>query len=218
MADEGEVPAGILEPIRERCLALPDAYEEPAWTGIRWLVRKKTFAHVLLIDAGWPPVYAREAGTDGPACVLMFRSSGDDLEALRQAGPPWFAPVWRADVGRTPLYLLDADIDDNEPDMREVTDRLYGGDVEHRLQQEILLGMGGVRMLEALGLDVQVFHTNEGHAGFLGLERMHRLITKEGLSFAEAIEAVRASSLFTRLMPALHSATHASTTMPLSTT
>lgn len=97
MADDGEVPAGILQPIRERCLALPDAHEEPAWTGIRWLVRKKTFAHVLLIDAGWPPVYAREAGTDGPACVLMFRSAGDDLEALRRAGPPWFAPVWRAD-------------------------------------------------------------------------------------------------------------------------
>jgi hypothetical protein len=97
VADDGEVPAGIMQPIREICLALPDAYEEQAWTGIRWLVRKKTFAHVLLIDAGWPPVYAREAGTDGPACVLMFRSSGDDLEVLRQSGPPWFAPVWRAD-------------------------------------------------------------------------------------------------------------------------
>ena len=117
------------------------------------------------------------------------------------AGRTLHAQVWRADVGRTPLYLLDADIDDNDPDMREVTDRLYGGDVEHRLQQEILLGMGGVRMLDALGLDVQVFHTNEGHAGFLGLERMHRLITKEGLSFAEAVEAVRASSLFTTHTP-----------------
>jgi hypothetical protein len=97
--DEGQsdVPAAILERAREICLALPDAYEEQAWTGVRWLVRKKTFAHVLLIDAGWPPVYAREAGTDGPACVLMFRSSGDDLEALRRAGPPYFAPVWRAD-------------------------------------------------------------------------------------------------------------------------
>jgi starch phosphorylase len=117
------------------------------------------------------------------------------------AGRALHAQVWRADVGRTPLYLLDADIDDNEPEMREVTDRLYGGDVEHRLQQEILLGMGGVRMLDALGLDVQVFHTNEGHAGFLGLERMHRLITKEGLAFAEAVEAVRASSLFTTHTP-----------------
>ncbi|HTN79022.1 MAG TPA: alpha-glucan family phosphorylase [Acidimicrobiales bacterium] len=117
------------------------------------------------------------------------------------AGRALHAQVWRADVGRTPLYLLDSDIDDNDPDMREVTDRLYGGDVEHRLQQEILLGMGGVRMLEAVGLDAQVFHTNEGHAGFLGLERMHRLITKDGLTFTEAVEAVRASSLFTTHTP-----------------
>ena len=121
--------------------------------------------------------------------------------SVELAGRTLHAQVWRADVGRTPLYLLDADIDDNEPDIREVTDRLYGGDVEHRLQQEILLGMGGVRMLDALGLDVQVFHTNEGHAGFLGLERMHRLITKDGLSFPEAIEAVRASCIFTTHTP-----------------
>jgi len=117
------------------------------------------------------------------------------------AGRTLHAQVWRADIGRTPLYLLDSDIDDNDPDMREVTDRLYGGDVEHRLQQEILLGMGGVRMLDAVGLDAQVFHTNEGHAGFLGLERMHRLITKDGLTFTEAVEAVRASSLFTTHTP-----------------
>ena len=120
------------------------------------------------------------------------------------AGRTLHAQVWRADVGRTPLYLLDADIDENAPDMREVTDRLYGGDIEHRLRQEILLGIGGVRALDALGLDVQVFHTNEGHAGFLGLERIRRLITKEGLSFAEAVEAVRAgvaSSRRTRRCP-----------------
>ena len=92
----GEVPAAIVDPIRASCLALPDAYEEQAWTGIRWLVGRKTFAHILLIDEGWPPAYAREAGTDGPACVLMVRSSGDDLEALRRAGPPYFAPVWRS--------------------------------------------------------------------------------------------------------------------------
>ena len=128
MADEGEVPAGILEPIRERCLALPDAYEEPAWTGIRWLVRKKTFAHVLLIDAGWPPVYAREAGIDGPACVLMFRSSGDDLEALRQAGPPWFAPVWRADEVGLVLGTDAAVVDwDEVGELVSVSFQLRGG-------------------------------------------------------------------------------------------
>src|SRR3954468_11070181 len=90
------------------------------------------------------------------------------------AGHPIIAQVWRADVGRVPLYLLDADIDDNPDEIRQVTDRLYGGDVEHRLRQEILLGIGGVRTLQRLGLPTQVFHTNEGHAGFLGLERMRR--------------------------------------------
>src|SRR5262249_27973502 len=73
------------------------------------------------------------------------------------------ARVWRADVGRVPLYLLDSDVDGNGAAAREVTDRLYGGDTEHRLRQEILLGVGGVRALERLGLATQVFHSNEGH-------------------------------------------------------
>ena len=117
------------------------------------------------------------------------------------AGAPLEARVWRADVGRVPLYLLDADVEENPPELRGVTDRLYGGDVEHRLRQEILLGIGGVRALEALGVDAQVFHTNEGHAGFLGLERMRRAIVDDGLSFAEAVEATRAASIFTTHTP-----------------
>jgi starch phosphorylase len=111
------------------------------------------------------------------------------------------AQIWRADVGRVPLYLLDADIDDNARHVRQVTDRLYGGDVEHRLRQEILLGVGGVRALQALGVDAQVFHTNEGHAGFLGLERIRQAITDDGLTYREAIEAVRAGSIFTTHTP-----------------
>ncbi len=118
------------------------------------------------------------------------------------AGTPMTARIWRADVGRTRLYLMDADIDDNEPEVRGVTDRLYGGDVEHRIRQEILLGVGGVRALQALGHDdVQVFHTNEGHAGFLMLERIRQLVTHHGLAFAEAVEAVRAGSIFTTHTP-----------------
>jgi hypothetical protein len=70
------------------------------------------------------------------------------------------------------LYLLDADVDGNPDDLRTVTDRVYGGDTEHRLRQEILLGVGGVRALQALGIDAQGFHTNDGHAGFLGFERI----------------------------------------------
>ena len=116
------------------------------------------------------------------------------------AGETCHAQVWRADVGRTQLYLMDADVEENSDTARQVTDRLYGGDTEHRLRQEILLGIGGVRALQALGIDAQVFHTNEGHAGFLGLERIRQL-TKTGLSFDEAAQAVRAGGLFTTHTP-----------------
>ncbi|MDQ3305840.1 MAG: alpha-glucan family phosphorylase [Actinomycetota bacterium] len=117
------------------------------------------------------------------------------------AGRPLVARVWRADVGRVRLYLLDADIEENDAEGRGVTDRLYGGDTEHRLRQEILLGVGGVRALEAVGEVTQVFHTNEGHAGFLGLERIRRSIGHDGLSFAEAVEATRSASIFTTHTP-----------------
>ena len=117
------------------------------------------------------------------------------------AGVPVVAQVWRADVGRVRLYLLDTDVDENDAEGRLVTDRLYGGGAEHRIRQEILLGMGGVRALDAVGEQTQVFHTNEGHAGFLGLERIRRLMTGEGLTFDEAIEAVRAGTVFTTHTP-----------------
>ncbi|MDP8938436.1 MAG: alpha-glucan family phosphorylase [Actinomycetota bacterium] len=117
------------------------------------------------------------------------------------AGTKLVARVWQAHVGRIPLYLLDADVDDNDDEARHVTDRLYGGDTEHRLRQEILLGVGGVRALDAMDRMPQVFHTNEGHAGFLGLERIRRCIVDEGLSFPEAIEAVRGGTTFTTHTP-----------------
>jgi starch phosphorylase len=108
--------------------------------------------------------------------------------------------VWRVDVGRVPLYLLDTNVPGNPPDVVSVTNRLYGGDEQHRLRQEIILGIGGVRALRALELDPHVFHMNEGHAGFLGLERV-REWTDRGLTFAEAIEAVRAGGVFTTHTP-----------------
>ena len=117
------------------------------------------------------------------------------------AGSTLEAQIWMAQVGRVRLYLLDADVESNEDELRAVTDRLYGGGTEHRIRQEILLGIGGVRALEALGIETQVFHTNEGHAGFLGLERIRKLMTGEGLSWDEAIEAVRAGTVFTTHTP-----------------
>ena len=121
--------------------------------------------------------------------------------SLDLGGETMFAQIWKAEVGRTILYLLDTDVDENSDTCRSVTDRLYGGDTEHRLQQEILLGIGGVRALRALDVDTQVFHTNEGHAGFLGLELIREHMVDHGLRFVDAIEAVRAGSVFTTHTP-----------------
>lgn len=97
MADAGASPAGIVAELRRVCLGLPEAYEEAAWVGTRWRVRGRTFAHVLSIDSGWPPAYARAAATEGPAVVVTFRAAGAELDALRNVGDPYFAPPWRAD-------------------------------------------------------------------------------------------------------------------------
>ena len=93
------------------CLGLPEAYEEQAWTGVRWRIRKQTFAHVLVIDNGWPPVYSRAAATDGPATVLTFQSSGEELDAFTNLGQPYFRPVWRPDIVG---MFIDSDVDWNE--------------------------------------------------------------------------------------------------------
>lgn len=93
-APHPHVPDKVLAQLRLVCLDLPDAYEETAWVGTRWMVRKKNFAHVLMIDAGWPPAYARVAGPDGPLCVLTFRMPAPMLLAPRFGQAPFFRPGW----------------------------------------------------------------------------------------------------------------------------
>jgi hypothetical protein len=88
------VPAGVLEKLRALCLALPDAYEEPAWVGIRWMVKKRNFAHVVCIDNGWPPAYARAVSEPGPLVVLTFRASASLRDILRDADARFFVPEW----------------------------------------------------------------------------------------------------------------------------
>jgi len=127
----------------------------------------------------------RERRADGSAVTVE----------VAYPGRPVTAQVWRAQVGRISLFLLDTNLPANHPEDRVITDQLYGGDLEMRLKQEILLGIGGYRALEALGLEPTVYHMNEGHSAFLGLERVHRLKEKHGLSFQEAFEEPpRASS------------------------
>jgi starch phosphorylase len=134
---------------------------------------------------------------DGAPVVVEVHLPGDRSIA---------AHIRRADVGRVPLLLLDCDIEDNGPAERGITDRLYGGGSDHRLLQEMVLGIGGVRAVRAYcaltGRDApDVFHTNEGHAGFLGLERIRELMSAEGLDFDSALQAVRAGTVFTTHTP-----------------
>ena len=98
MGDDADPPDELVEPLRAICLALPDAYEEKAWVGTRWMVRRKTFAHVLAIDHRSPPVLQRAVDEVGPSNVVTFRSDGEELEMLMHAGHPFFYAGWGRDV------------------------------------------------------------------------------------------------------------------------
>ncbi|ADV67855.1 alpha-glucan family phosphorylase [Deinococcus maricopensis] len=111
-----------------------------------------------------------------------------------------FIRVWELKVGRIPVYLLDTNVPENDDHDRQLTARLYGGNQEWRIQQELILGVGGVRALRLLGVDANVFHMNEGHASFLGLERIRELVAG-GLDFRTALEAVASGTLFTTHTP-----------------
>jgi YjbR len=116
-----QVPSPVIARLRTICGALPEVVEEEAWTGTRWRVRGKTFAAVLQISDGWPKHYAGQAGTDGPATVVTFRSEGPELDALRNGGPPFWAPIWRADeVGLT----LGDNVDWDNVDWAEIAELL----------------------------------------------------------------------------------------------
>lgn len=128
--------------------------------------------------------------------------NGDRLRiSIAFPGRTLHARVWRIDVGRVPLYLLDTDLSDNQTFDRFITHQLYGGDWENRFKQEFLLGIGGIRLLDALDIKPLVYHCNEGHAAFTGLERLRNYVQEDKLSFHEALEVVRASSLFTTHTP-----------------
>ena len=140
-----------------------------------------------------------------PALLPLSPVLAPDGSPIRIAvplpGAVLHAAVWRVEVGRVPLLLLDADVPENAPAERAVTDRLYGGDNEHRLRQEILLGIGGVKALAACGIEAAVFHMNEGHAGFLGIERVRRLVEEGGTDPEHALQVVRARTVFTTHTP-----------------
>ncbi|MDQ6648752.1 MAG: alpha-glucan family phosphorylase [Actinomycetota bacterium] len=178
--------------------------------GVGLLYRSGYFKQSLSPE-GWQLERYPPIDPYGLPLTLLTEADGSPVrvEVALPGGRVLRAQVWRAQVGRVPLLLLDSDVEENAPAERQVTDRLYGGGGEHRLLQELLLGIGGVRALRAYARltgtpDPEVFHTNEGHAGFLGIERIRELMDGEsgpGLGFDEALEAVRAGTVFTTHTP-----------------
>src|SRR6266508_5372956 len=177
--------------------------------GVGLLYRHGYFRQSLSRE-GWQQERYPLVDPDGlPINQLRDPENGDQPAKVTVAlpgGRSLTAQIWVAQVGRVPLLMLDSDVEDNAPAERDVTDRLYGGSTEHRLLQELLLGVGGVRAVRAYcrisGAPApSVFHTNEGHAGFLGLERIRELATEQGLDFDTALEVARAGTVFTTHTP-----------------
>jgi starch phosphorylase len=174
--------------------------------GVGLLYRHGYFTQSLSPD-GWQAERYPSGDPNGLPLELLRDPAGAPVHvAVRlPGGRRLAAQVWIAQVGRVPLLLLDSYVEENEADLHEVTDRLYGGGSDHRLRQELLLGVGGVRAVRAFCAlrahpAPEVFHTNEGHAGFLGLERI-REYAEQGLSFDEALEVCRAGTVFTTHTP-----------------
>ena len=166
------------------------------------LLYQQGYFRQTLNDAGWQQEFSAENDFHNLPLELVRTGPGEVLRVTAPHGDhDVIAQVWRAQVGRITLYLLDTNIEENRPEDRDITDQLYGGDLETRIRQEIVLGIGGCRVLWALELDPQVFHMNEGHSAFLALERTRRLMEKTGLTFAEAREAASAGLIFTTHTP-----------------
>jgi starch phosphorylase len=174
--------------------------------GVGLLYRSGYFRQTLSRE-GWQQEQYPVLDPDGRPVTLLRESDGTPARIVVPVGQMAVAAhIWVAQVGRVPLLLLDTDVEENGPAEREVTDRLYGGGTDHRLQQEMLLGIGGIRAIRTYSKishfpPPEVYHTNEGHAGFQGLERMRELVIESGLSFDVALETVRAGTVFTTHTP-----------------
>jgi starch phosphorylase len=159
------------------------------------------YFHQHLSAEGWQEEsYERLNWTDAPIETALTPDGKPCVTAVPLGDRSVLVAVWRIQIGRVRLFLLDTDLEENAPWDRELSARLYGGDRETRIQQEIVLGIGGVRALKALGIDPGVFHLNEGHAGFVVLQRIHDLISA-GSSFGQAVEEIRQSTIFTTHTP-----------------
>ena len=174
--------------------------------GVGLLYRHGYFTQSLSLE-GWQAERYPASDPNGLPLTLLRNADGSPVRVSVGLADEvnLTAQVWVAEVGRVPLLLLDSYVEENDPGLREVTDRLYGGGTDHRLRQELLLGVGGVRAVRAYCAltghpSPEVFHTNEGHAGFLGLERIREYV-QQGLDFDTALEMCRAGTVFTTHTP-----------------
>lgn len=164
---------------------------------VGFLYRYGYFTQTLSMNGQQIANYEAQNFSSLPLVQMMEANGEPMILEVPYPGRTVYANIWKVNVGRVPLYLMDTDIPQNSEWDRSITHQLYGGDWENRMKQEYLLGIGGILMLNKLGIKKQVYHCNEGHAALINVQRMVDYIQKDGLSFNQALEVVRASSLYT---------------------
>lgn len=159
------------------------------------------FKQILTLNGEQTVVYIPEQFSKIPAFPVLDENSNRLTVSIALPGRNLTAYIWKVQVGRISLYLLDTDHQENQQQDRSISHNLYGGDLENRFKQETLLGIGGIRALKKLNIQPDIYHSNEGHSAFIGLERLWNLIREKNLNFDEALEVVRSSTLFTTHTP-----------------
>lgn len=176
-----------------------DSFVDIVATGI--LYRYGYFDQMITVNGEQQAQYEYQHFSKMPLIPVKGENGEFKKVSIVLPGRTLYARIWLLNIGRVKLYLLDTDFSDNIPEDRVISHQLYGGDNENRLKQELLLGIGGIRMLKILGINPDLYHSNEGHSAFIGIERMMELIQHEQLSFEEAKEIVKAATLFTTHTP-----------------
>lgn len=169
--------------------------------GIGLLYRQGYFVQYLNADGYQQESYPENDWYNMPVSQCLDTKGKPVTITVPMAGTPVMAHVWEVKVGRNSLYLLDTNIEENTPEHKLITAALYGGDKERRIQQELLLGIGGLYAVEALGYEPAVMHMNEGHAAFLALERIKKLMKTQKMGFEEAVQSIWPTSVFTTHTP-----------------
>jgi glycogen phosphorylase len=169
--------------------------------GVSLMYREGYFRQYLNIDGWQQERYPENDFFTLPLIPELDANKQPVIVSVSLPGREVALRIWKIQVGRVPLYLLDANIPQNRPEDRAITAQLYGGDTHTRIQQELILGVGGLRALEAIGQHPTICHMNEGHAAFVSLERIRMMMKDQGVSFAVASEAVKAGTCFTTHTP-----------------